>query len=214
MIPPRPAAIPLPPVHLVTGGDGDERGRLVALVAAALTGGVGLVQLREKALPDGKLLSLASELAGLCRERGALLVVNGRADVARAAGAAGVHLGERGLPVAAARLVLGAGGLVGVSVHDREGAIRAAQAGADYLYFGHVYSSPSKEGLPPKGTVELALVAAAVAVPVVAIGGVGPDRVAEVAAAGAAGVAAVSVYRSDPAGVARRLRAAWEKAGG
>ncbi len=200
---------PVPPIHLVTAGVKVGHDRLSAMVAAALDGGVGLVQLREKSLPDGRLYTLALELAGICRERGALLVVNGRADIAQAAGAAGVHLGEKGFPVTAARRVLGAEGLVGVSVHDRAGAIRAAAAGADYLYFGHVYPSGSKEGLAPRGVAELASVAAAVTIPVIAIGGVVPEKVPELAVVGAAGVAAISAFWEDSEGAARRFRAAW-----
>jgi thiamine-phosphate pyrophosphorylase len=177
-------------------------------VAAALRGGVGAVQVRNKSLPAADLLAAARVARPLCGAAGALLLVNDRVDVALACGADGVHLAGRSLPPADARRIFPR--LLGVSVHDVAGAVAAAAAGADYVTFGHVFPTPSKPGLPPQGLAALRAVVEAVDIPVLAIGGIGPANAAEVLAVGCAGVAVISsiLAASDPEAAARRLRAA------
>lgn len=186
------------------------------MVAAALRGGVTAVALREKDLDARSLLQLARALRPLTRRHGALLIVNDRADVARAAGADGVHLGQRSLPVDAARRALGRG-LVGVSTHTLAEARAAERAGADYVFYGPIHDTPSKRGrLAPRGPRGLRRVAAALGIPVVAIGGIDPDRAAALGRAGAAGVAAIRglVAARRPATAARAYRASWAAAAG
>lgn len=192
---------------------------LAGVVEAALAGGVAGVQLREPDTLAGELLALAEGLLALCRRAGVPLVINDRVDVALAVGADGVHLGGRSLPVADARRLLGRERLIGRSVHGLEEAREAAAAGADYLIYGHVFATPSKEGLAPRGTAALAEVCRGVAaepVPVLAIGGVTAARLGEVAAAGAAGAAVMSgiMAAPDPGLAARGLAAAWDAARG
>ena len=115
-----------------------DEGSLVSRVAEAVAGGVDMVQLREKDLPGGPLLELAVSLRDAIAGR-ALLIINDRADVAAAVGAAGVQLGEEGLPVDAARLVLGDGALIGCSVHSEAGASQAAAQGCGFLIVGAMY---------------------------------------------------------------------------
>jgi len=155
--------------------------------------GVDAVQLREKDLPAGSLAEVGRRIAAVLESR-VMLLVNGRVDVALAIGAAGVHLPSRGLPVARLRrrfpsLVIGA------STHRLEEVAAAAEAGADYVTFGPVYAPTSKtSALAPVGLEGLAR-AASLGIPVLALGGITLDRLAEVAAAGAAGVAAIGAFQ-------------------
>src|SRR5579875_570220 len=158
----------------------------VALARALLAGGAELLQVRLKGASAARLLAVATEVVALGHAAGALVLVNDRPDVARAAGADGVHLGQDDLPVAAARRVLGPGALVGVSTHDVGQARAAAAAGADYLGVGPVFATTSKTAaLPPRGLDLVRAVRAAVACPLVAIGGITAATAAAVRAAGA-----------------------------
>ena len=136
MVPP----FPEPCLCLVTDRSIVDEGSLVSRVAEAVAGGVDMVQLREKDMPGGPLLELAVSLRDAIAGR-ALLIINDRADVAAAVGAAGVQLGEEGLPVDAAHQVLGAGALIGRSVHSEAGASQAAAQGCDFLIVGTMYST-------------------------------------------------------------------------
>jgi thiamine-phosphate pyrophosphorylase len=167
---------------------GDERA-LVRAVAAAVEGGVNAVQLREKDLGTRPL----ARLAGALREAiagGALLIVNGNAEVA--AGADGLHLPED------APYERPEGRLVGRSVHSVAAAVSAAREGADYVIIGPIYETPSHPGHSPGGPKLIADVANAVGVPVIAIGGVTAERAREVMTAGASGVAVVSAILGAP----------------
>ena len=166
-------------------------------VEEAVLGGVAMVQIRAKELPGGDLLTLACELRRRIGGR-ALMLVNGRADVALAAGADGVHLGEEGLSVAEARRIAGPDMLVGRSVHSLGTARKAARDGADYLICGTIFETPSKPGKRPEGLDLLRQVAGAVDVPVLAIGGVDASNAASVIEAGAQGAAVISAILDDP----------------
>ena len=206
-------ALPYPCLALVTDrrvGNGDT---LPERVAAAVAGGVDLVQLREKDLPGGPLL----ELAGKVQERidgRALLLVNERVDVAAALPAAGVQLGEAALPVAAARRLLGPDALIGRSVHSLEGAKTAIAAGADFLVAGTMYASRSHPGEPPAGPELISQIVAVVNVPVIGIGGITAANVGAVMQAGAAGVAVITgiLAAPDPERAAAQLKAAMRAA--
>ncbi len=188
-----------------------QRGRgEVEVVEAALAGGATAVQLRGKGLPGRALYELAVRLTAVCARRGALCLVNDRVDVALAAGAHGVHLGQDDLPAAAARR-LGPGLVVGVSAATGQEAVAAGADGADYLGVGSVFATATKaDAGTPIGLVGLARVARASDLPAVAIGGVTPANAAAAIAAGAAGVAVVSavVAADDVAGAAAALAAA------
>lgn len=214
--------LPTPCLMLVT----DRRlcgGRsLVNLVAAAVAGGVNAVQLREKDLPAGDLWELARKLRTVTKKR-ALLIVNDRVDVALACGADGVHLPEAGLPVAAARRVAGLGFLIGRSVHSVEGARSAAAEaaegespwrGADYLVAGTIFPSRSHPGVTPVGPALLAEIRLATGLPILAIGGIERDNVAQVMAAGAQGCAVISAILGarDPRRAAQELAEALREA--
>jgi thiamine-phosphate diphosphorylase len=179
-------------------------GALAAAAAAAVAGGVDLVQVREKDLPDAALLDLVRAILlaiGRATTGHARVVVNGRPAVARAA-ETGLHLPEAAPPPEPEHTWP----LWGRSVHDPAGAARAAAEGADYLVAGALFPTSSKPGVQPLGVDGLRrIVAAAGAVPVLAIGGITPARVALAIAAGAAGVA----VRSDILGAADPEQAAW-----
>ncbi len=191
--------------------DGDDSGRALALARALIAAGIEVLQIRAKRLSSGAFADLVREavMAGPdCR-----IIVNDRADVALAAGAAGVHLGDQDLPVQSARRLLGPGHIVGLSTHSIE-EIEAAQGlPVDYLGFGPVFESPTKPGLRrPRGTELLAEACRRSRIPVVAIGGMGLERAAGVLRAGAASVAVISELEraADPAALAddyRRLQA-------
>lgn len=166
---------------------GDLSGWLARIAAA----GVDAVQIREKDLEDRPLSELVRAARALLPPETRLLV-NGRADVAVASGADGVHLPADGVPPAALRRRFGPGFLIGVSTHAMEEVERAQDAGADYTTFGPVWETPGKGA--PAGVEALAR-AAATGLPVLALGGVTMARFGEVAAAGAAGVAAIRLFQ-------------------
>ncbi len=177
------------------------------VVRAALEAGAPAIQLRDKSADARSLFEQARALLPLTRAHGALLFVNDRLDVALAAGADGVHLGPDDLPVVAARHAVPPGFLVGYSTDDPDLARRAAADGAAYIGCGAVFGTRTKdvgdERIGPEG---LQRVVAAVRVPVIGIGGVTVDNVAELARAGAAGAAVVgAVMKADD--VAATVRA-------
>ena len=171
---------------------------LAPIVEAACDGGLDVVQLREKDLPGGELLSLAQELREATRGR-ALLIVNERVDVALACEADGVQLGEDALPVEDARRLLGDDALIGRSVHSVAGAVEAEAAGADFLLVGPIFATPSHPESTAAGVALLEQVRRAVAVPFLAIGGVDASNIGEVARAGASGAAVVRAVLTAPA---------------
>jgi len=181
---------------------------LIAVVGECLAAGLPAVQVREKDLPAAEIARLCRSLRPLTAARGALLIVNDRVDIALAAGADGVQRTSTSLSVEDMRSAADKRVRIGASVHSLDEAVAAGNAGAEWLFFGPVYDTPSKRRYgPPQGLTALERVAAAVAVPVVAIGGVTPERVREVRAAGARGVAAISAILSadSPAAATRRF---------
>ena len=182
---------------------------------AAIEGGAAAVQVRIKGAPSGEVLRVAREVVALARGR-ALVLVNDRADLALLSGADGVHVGDDDLPTADARRLLGPELLVGRTARTLEEARAAISAGADHVGFGPIFGSRSKAlAVPPRGVLRLREVAAAVGVPVVAIGGIGEATIGEVARAGAACAAVIEALfgAGDPVANARRLSAAFDDAG-
>jgi thiamine-phosphate diphosphorylase len=168
-----------------------------AALEAALRGGARFVQLREKDLPPRAVLDLALRAQRLCEKYDARLIINSRADIARAAYADGVHLPENDVPPAVARLSLGFHALCGVSVHSLAAARGAASEGADYLVFGPVFETRSHPGTAPVGLAALREIARAVPLPVFAIGGIDAASAILCLNAGARGIAVISaVWRS------------------
>jgi thiamine-phosphate pyrophosphorylase len=134
---------------------------------------------------------LARDLRELAVGSGISLFLNDRVDVAVAVGAAGIHLGSRSMPPAEARGLVGPDRLLGVSVHSLEEALDAAKAGADYLFVGTLFETPSHPVSGVRGPEFVKSVASTVDLPLVGIGGVTPERITDVLASGAHGVAAI-----------------------
>ncbi len=178
------------------------------VVRAALQAGARTIQLRDKAAGARELLESALRLRTLTRHYGALLIINDRVDVALASKADGAHLGPDDLAVADVRAAVPPSFLIGHSTDDAEVARRAEAEGASYLGCGTVYRTTSK---PDAGEVigleGLEWVAAAVSIPVVAIGGITPQRAADVARTRAAGVAVIGAVMGahDPGAATRAL---------
>ena len=171
---------------------------LPGLLEAVLAGGGRLVQLREKTMPLAELFTLAQRLARRCREVGALFIVNDRADLALAAGADGLHVGQDDLPAREARAILRPGMILGVSTHDAEQARRAVADGADYVAVGSIFPTTTKAGFQLVGPELIRRVRPEVPVPLVGIGGITADNAPAVLAAGADGVAVISALCAAP----------------
>lgn len=185
------------------------RGReLVTVVGECLAAGLPAVQVREKDLGAADLALLCRRLRGLTLDTQALLIVNDRVDVALAVGADAVQRASTSLPVKDVRGLVGGRLKIGASVHSLPEAIEAEINSADWVVFGPVYETPSKRGFgPAQGLDKLSRVATVVKIPVIAIGGVTPERVREVRRAGAQGVAVISAILTadSPAAATRRF---------
>jgi thiamine-phosphate pyrophosphorylase len=199
-----PRALARPITYLITGGESssatrpesEESRRLLAHVRAAVGARVTLVQLREKELNARALFELAAAAARVARGSGTRVLVNDRADIARAAGCDGVHLTTRSLEAAVVRRAFGQEFLIGASAHTFDEARAAREGGADFAVFGPVFDTPSKRAYgPPVGLEALAEAARELSpFPLVALGGVGEDEVEGVLKAGAAGVAGIRLF--------------------
>jgi thiamine-phosphate pyrophosphorylase len=182
---------------------------VVDLSARAAEAGVGIIQVRERGLDDRTLLRLVGRVVRAVEPSSARVVVNERVDVAIASGTHGVHLPADGVPAADARQLLAEGALVGRSIHSAAEAADVARVGrCDYLVFGTVYESGGKPaGHHVTGVEGLSAACAATRLPILAVGGITPDRFAEVAASGAAGFAAIGLFAeaSSTADITRLL---------
>jgi thiamine-phosphate pyrophosphorylase len=182
--------------------------KIAEMARDALRGGVDAIQLRGRELPDTELMRLAEILRRLCRESGRLFFVNDRVDVALECGADGVHLGPRDMALREARRRLGPLARIGVSVYRPEEIAEAERIGAAYIAVGAVFPTATKE-VAVEGTAAVRRARERTRLPLVAIGGIGPENAAEAVAAGADGVAVISCLSRalDIAAAARNLRA-------
>ena len=170
-------------------------------------GGARLIQIRDKRASGRELYAIARAALRITRSYGARLVVNDRVDVALAAGADGVHVGQEDLPAEAAREILGPDRIVGVSTHTLEQARAAARLPVDYIAFGPIFATATKENADPVvGLDGVARVRAEVAKPLVAIGGITLERARDVIAAGADSVAVIGDLRTGGS-IEERVRA-------
>jgi thiamine-phosphate pyrophosphorylase len=187
---------------------------LLEKIRNAAAAGINWVQIREKNLETQKLAELVRLAVAASQGTNTSILVNDRLDIALAAGAAGVHLGETSLPVetvAEWRLSAGrAGFLIGASCHSPEAAQTAERAGADYIFFGPVFATPSKAAFgAPQGIERLRKVCRSVRIPVLAIGGITLETAHSCFDAGAAGMAAIRLFQesADLSDIVNRLRA-------
>ncbi len=196
-------------LHVITDVSIQSRFTHEELAELACRGGADGIQLRDKSLDDDALLAVARRVAKICADHGVMFIVNDRVEVARDAKANGVHLGRDDASIAEAQAILGPGAIIGRSTGSPEEAREAATAGADYIGFGHIFPTTSKQKESDAVGVELlAAVAHDSPIPVIAIGGITESNAARVMASGAWGVAVIGAVCSveDPRAATARLR--------
>ena len=184
-----------------------DEAALFRQIEAAVRGGAGVVQLREKDMEPAAFLEEARRFVALCRRLGAISIINDSVEIALEAGADGVHVGQSDLEAGRARALLGPEKILGVSAHSRSEARRALEAGADYLGCGAAFATGTKNDAAPISRETIRAVTAAVDIPVVAIGGVNRENILELKGLGLSGVAVVSGIfgRPDAEAAAREL---------
>lgn len=185
------------------------------LLRAALSGGVDIVQLREKSLPRREIERSALTFRRLCDTYSALFMVNDDPDLARACSADGVHVGQEDMAVAEVREAVGPDAIVGLSTHSEEQVAGAGEQPVDYVSVGPIWETPTKAGRPAVGLELISYAAANASHPFFAIGGIDLSNAAEVVEAGARRLCVVRAIRdaADPAATAERLRRAFAEAG-
>ena len=182
-------------------------------VEAALKNGVTLVQLREKDLDEEAFLKEAIEMAKLCKSYNVPFIINDNVDVAIKCGADGVHVGQEDMEAGAVRKLVGDNMIIGVSAHNVEEAVKAAENGADYLGLGAVFNTSTKHNVGDMKYETLKAICDAVDIPEVAIGGISADNIMKLSGSGVDGVAVVSAIfaAKDPGRAAAELRKLSEK---
>jgi thiamine-phosphate pyrophosphorylase len=186
--------------------------RHVEVAEQLIRGGAKIIQFRDKFRSKGELLTIAQQLKKLCAEHSVLFIMNDYLDMALAAGADGLHLGQEDLPIPVARKLLPIDIILGCSVTTVDQAKAAESSGADYIAVGSIYPTSSKERAKVVGLERLRQIRQAVSLPLVAIGGINKDNVAEVVAAGANAAAVISavLQAKDVEEAARQIIAGFE----
>jgi thiamine-phosphate pyrophosphorylase len=200
-------------LHILTDREWSRGRDMLSVAAAALDGGATVIQLRDKSASTRLLIEEGLALRALTRERGALLIVNDRVDVAVAVEADGAHVGQEDMPADLARRLLGPKRILGGSATNIEEADEAVAGGADYLGVGPIFPSPGKaDAGPATGIHLLTELAKHHTIPLIAIGGITAENATEVMRAGAVGVAVITavVYAEDITAASRLLRRAVE----
>ncbi len=200
-------------LHVLTDRDWSRGRSMLTVVEAALVGGATVIQLRDKHASTRVLIEEGLALRELTRERGALLIVNDRIDVALAVDADGAHVGQDDMPGELARRLLGPERILGISAGNMSEARAAVAAGADYLGVGPIYATRGKaDAGEPTGTQLLREIASISQVPLVAIGGITAANADEIRSAGAAGIAVITavVNADDITAAARELLNAFD----
>lgn len=170
---------------------------LLSAVEAALQGGATMIQLREKTATRAEFLALAIEMQALCKQYDVPLIINDDVEIAIAANADGVHVGQSDMQAGAVRERLGDDKIIGVSAQTLEMAQRAEARGADYLGVGAMFPTGSKENVREVSYETLSEICRSVSIPVVGIGGISLENVAELAGSGVAGVAVISAIFAE-----------------
>lgn len=201
-------------LHLLTDVVLQSRFSHEDLARLGIAGGADTIQLREKGGSTRRMIEVAKSMLVVCRQAGVPLIVNDRIDVALAADADGVHLGQSDFPIPLARELLGKDRLIGGSAATLEEARVCLAEGADYIGFGPVYVTGSKaDAGPVSGPEGLKQVVDTIALPIIAIGGISDENVSAVMRAGAYGIAVISAVccQIDPQGATKALREALER---
>lgn len=186
-------------LHVLTDTALQARFSHADLARLAIAGGADTIQYRQKQGSTRDMIEIAQQMKGLCREAGIPFIVNDRIDVAMASRADGVHLGQDDFPIPLARKLLGEEAIIGGSAVTLEEAKKCLSEGADYVGFGPVYPTGSKDDAGPVTGLDLLReVVANIPVPIIAIGGVGAENAPEVLEAGARGIAVISAVCCQP----------------
>ena len=195
-------------LHVITDTTIQSRFTHAQLAEMAIEGGADTIQFRQKDGSTRELVESAQAVQAVCTEHGISLIVNDRADIALAVGAAGAHFGQDDLPIAIGRRVLPSGMIIGASARTEEKIFEAISAGADYIGFGPIYQTSSKPDAElPKGLEALRRMSDIAQCPVIAIGGIAAETAYEVICAGAHGIAVISAVcaAADPTAATRHL---------
>jgi len=183
----------LPPIYPILDDTYLSYDNMEGTARALIEGGAGILQLRAKSFSSAELLSAARSIERLTRKAGVTFIVNDRIDIALLSDADGVHIGQDDMPVGAARKLLGREKIIGYSTHNVEEALAAVRLPVDYISFGPLFTTGTKKDAEePKGVSALTEVTRSVNIPIVAIGGIGEDRIAEVLRSGTQSVAMIS----------------------
>ena len=195
-------------LHVITDTTLQSRFTHAELAEMAIEGGADTIQFRQKDGSTRELVESAQAVQAVCAARWVPLIVNDRADIALAVGAAGAHFGQDDLPIAVGRRILPAEMIIGASARTEEKILEATSAGADYIGFGPIYQTSSKpDATQPKGLEALRRISEIAECPVVAIGGITAETAYEVICAGAHGIAVISAVcgQADPATATHHL---------
>ena len=195
--------------HVLTDACLQTRFSHLELAELAIAGGADTIQFREKGGETRQLIRIAEQMQALCKKAGVTFIVNDRVDVAIASRADGIHLGQNDFPIPLARKLLGEEAIVGGSAGNMEEARKCLLEGADYIGFGPVYFTTSKEDAGPAGGLDLLKkVVKEIPLPIIAIGGLTRDNTLPVIRTGVHGIAVISAVccQNDPSGAARCLR--------
>lgn len=201
--------MPVGNLHVITEVLLQDRFSHVELTKMAIAGGADTIQFRQKEGSTRGMIEAARGMREVCKAAGVLFIVNDRIDVALAVDADGVHLGQDDFPIPLARQILGPGKIIGGSASDLQDVQTCLAERVDYIGFGPVYRTTSKDDAGAPGGVPLLEEAVqAASVPIIAIGGIGAGNLAPIMRAGAAGIAVISAVccRDDPEGATRALR--------
>ena len=195
-------------LHVLTDTVLQSRFTHLELTKQAISGGADTIQLRQKEGSTRELIKTATELRRLCTKKGVIFIVNDRIDVALAAKADGVHLGQDDFPIPLARELMGKGRIIGGSAATPEEIENCIREGADYVGFGPIYPTGSKDDAGPVSGIDiLKRIVKSTPVPVIAIGGIDLSNASDVMGAGAHGIAVISAVccRENPRKAARKL---------
>ena len=195
-------------LHVLTDTVFQNRFSHPELAGLAIRGGADTIQYRQKSGSTREMIRIAAQMKRVCSDHSVPLIVNDRVDVAMAAKADGVHLGQDDFPIPLARELLGQEMIIGVSVSNMEEVEKCLLDGADYVGFGPIYPTTSKDDADSvKGVASLVQVAKAIPVPIIAIGGIGLDNVSEILQTGIHGIAVISSVccQEDPEQASKAL---------
>lgn len=183
---------------------------------AAIWGGARVIQLREKELPFAEALGVALEIRKLTQEHGVAFIINDDARLALECGADGLHIGQDDMPLADARALLGSGRIIGISTHSLKEALAAQDGGADYIGFGPMYRTATKDSGTPNGPEGLAAIRDRIRIPIAAIGGITARNAGDIIRAGADALAVITAVTGadDMAAAAAEIYSVFRSTGG